>query len=492
MNTLLIYPEFPDTFWSFRHALRFVRKKATSPPLGLLTIAAMLPDSWPKRLVDLNVKPLTEEDLAWADCAMVSAMNVQHASAREIIDRCQAAGLTVIAGGPLFTIQPEDFMDVDHLVLNEAEITLPRFLADLERGEAQHVYRTEDYPDLHETPNPLWELASLDQYDSMSLQFSRGCPFNCDFCNVTALLGHRPRTKSAEQIIAELDSLYELGWRGSVFFVDDNFIGNRKYLKERLLPALIGWRAGKVGMPFNTEASIDLADDDELIELMVAAGFDKVFIGIETPDEESLAECRKSQNTNRDLIADVKHLQRMGLRVQGGFIVGFDHDLPNIFQRQIEFIQQSGIVTAMVGLLQAPPGTGLYERLREEGRLLSKFAGDNTSGATNIIPKMGLETLHEGYKQLMQTIYSPRHYYERVKTFLREYQPPKIKAPLDWQHLLAFPRSVYRLGILGKERRYYWDLLLWTLFRRPSLFPLAVTLAIYGHHFQKVCELHIT
>ena len=491
MNTLLIYPEFPDTFWSFRHALKFVHKKATSPPLGLLTIAAMLPDSWPKRLIDLNVEPLTEEDLAWADCAMVSAMNVQHASAREIIDRCQAAGLMVIAGGPLFTIQPEDFMDVDHLVLNEAEITLPRFLADLERGEAQHVYRTEGYPDLHETPNPLWELAPLDQYDSMSLQFSRGCPFNCDFCNVTALLGHRPRTKSAEQIITELDSLYELGWRGSVFFVDDNFIGNRKYLKDRLLPALIEWRAGKVGMPFNTEASIDLADDDELIELMVAAGFDKVFIGIETPDEESLAECRKSQNTNRDLIADVKHLQRMGLRVQGGFIVGFDHDLPNIFQRQIDFIQQSGIVTAMVGLLQAPPGTGLYERLKEEGRVLSKFAGDNTSGATNIIPQMGLETLHEGYKQLMQTIYSPRRYYERVKTFLREYQPSKIKAPLDWQHLLAFPRSVYRLGILGKERRYYWDLLLWTLFRRPSLFPLAVTLAIYGHHFQKVCELHI-
>jgi radical SAM superfamily enzyme YgiQ (UPF0313 family) len=492
MNTLLIYPVFPDTFWSFRHALKFVRKKATSPPLGLLTIAAMLPEPWPKRLVDLNVEPLTDKDLAWADCAMISAMNVQHASAREIIDRCQAAGLKVMAGGPLFTIQPEDFMDVDHLVLNEAEITLPRFLVDLERGEAQHVYQTEDYPDLHETPNPLWELAPLGQYDSMSLQFSRGCPFNCDFCNVTALLGHRPRTKSAEQIITELDSLYELGWRGSVFFVDDNFIGNRKYLKERLLPALMEWREGKVGMPFNTEASIDLADDDELIELMVAAGFDKVFIGIETPDEESLAECRKSQNTNRDLIADVKHLQRMGLRVQGGFIVGFDHDLPNIFQRQIDFIQQSGIVTAMVGLLQAPPGTGLYERLKEEGRLLSKFAGDNTSGATNIIPKMGLETLHEGYKQLMQTIYSPRHYYERVKTFLREYQPPKIKAPLDWQHLLAFPRSVYRLGILGKERRYYWDLLLWTLFRRPALFPMAVTFTIYGHHFQKVCELHIT
>ncbi len=452
----------------------------------------MLPEPWPKRLVDLNVEPLTDKDLAWADCAMISAMNVQHASAREIIDRCQAAGLKVMAGGPLFTIQPEDFMDVDYLVLNEAEITLPRFLVDLERGEAQHVYQTEDYPDLHETPNPLWELAPLGQYDSMSLQFSRGCPFNCDFCNVTALLGHRPRTKSAEQIITELDSLYELGWRGSVFFVDDNFIGNRKYLKERLLPALMEWREGKVGMPFNTEASIDLADDDELIELMVAAGFDKVFIGIETPDEESLVECRKSQNTNRDLIADVKRLQRMGLRVQAGFIVGFDHDLPNIFQRQIDFIQQSGIVTAMVGLLQAPPGTGLYERMKEEGRLLSKFAGDNTSGATNIIPKMGLETLHEGYQQLMQTIYSPRHYYQRVKTFLREYQPPKIKAPLDWQHLMAFPRSVYRLGILGKERRYYWDLLLWTLFRRPSLFPLAVTLAIYGHHFQKVCELHIT
>jgi radical SAM superfamily enzyme YgiQ (UPF0313 family) len=495
MNVLLIYPEFPDTFWSFKHALKFIRKKASSPPLGLLTVAAMLPPEWTKRLVDVNVTKLAKEHLAWADYAFISGMIVQRELARQIIARCKEAGVKVVAGGPLFTSEYEQFEEGDHFVLNEAEVTLPPFLADLEKGRARRVYTTSEFADIQKTPVPLWELADLNRYATMSIQFSRGCPYNCEFCNVTALFGHRPRTKAAEQIIAELDSLYDLGWRGGVFFVDDNLIGNKRSLKTELLPALIEWQKDKGGIPFNTEVSINLADDEQLMQMMVEAGFGTVFIGIETPDEDSLTECSKNQNKGRDLVEDVKRIQRAGLQVQGGFIVGFDNDTPSIFQRQIDFIQKSGIVTAMVGLLQAPPGTRLYERLKQEGRLLSRISGDNVDGTMNFIPNMNLDTLREGYKNMLRYIYSPEHYYQRVKTFLREYKPPKIKAPLDFEHILeyilAFFRSIYHLGIVGKERVHYWKLLFWTLFRRPQLFPLAITLAIYGHHFRKVCELHV-
>ena len=491
MKILLIYPEFPDTFWSFKHALKFIRKKAALPPLGLITLAAMLPKDWSKRLVDVNVRKLSEKDLAWADCAFISAMVAQREAARETIARCKAAGLKVIAGGPLFTSENENFEDVDHFVLNEAEITLPLFLADLEMGRARHIYETTEFCDIRETPAPMWELADLKRYASMSIQFSRGCPFNCEFCNVTALFGHRPRIKTAEQIIVELDGLYDLGWRGQIFFVDDNFIGNKKYLKTQLLPALIEWQRDKKGIPFYTEASVNLADDEPLMEMMVEAGFDTVFIGIETPDNECLAECNKKQNRNRDLMESVKRIQHSGLQVQGGFIVGFDNDSQSIFQRQIDFIQNSGIVTAMVGLLQAPAGTKLHERLKQEGRLFGDMSGDNVDGTTNIIPRMDLKVLHSGYKNIMCHIYSPKHYYARIRTFLREYKAPKVELSMDFQRFMAFFRSNIRLGILGKERFQYWKLLLWTLFRRPGLFPLAITLAIYGHHFRKICELHI-
>jgi radical SAM superfamily enzyme YgiQ (UPF0313 family) len=491
MNVLLIYPEFPDTFWSFKHALKFIRKRASLPPLGLLTVAAMLPPEWSKRLVDVNVTRLSQEDLAWADYAFISGMVVQRESARHIIARCQEAGVQVVAGGPLFTSEYEQFEGVDHFVLNEAEVTLPLFLADLKQGCARKVYTTSDFADMQKTPAPLWELADLGRYASMSIQYSRGCPYNCDFCNVTVLFGRRPRTKSARQLIAELDGLHKRGWRGHVFFVDDNLIGNKRHLKTEMLPALIEWQKGKKQISFGTEVSINLADDEELMHMMVEAGFDTVFIGIETPDEDSLAECSKHQNKNRDLIESVKRIQRAGLQVQGGFIVGFDNDTPSIFQRQIDFIQTSGIVSAMVGLLQAPPGTRLYERLKQEGRLLDQLSGDNVDGTTNIIPTMNLETLREGYLQLLQYIYSPEPYYQRVQTFLREYKPPKIKSPLEFEYILAFLRSIYRLGILGEERVQYWKLLFWTLFRRPQLFSLAVTFAIYGYHFRRVCELHI-
>ncbi len=491
MKILLVYPEFPDTFWSFKHALRFIKKKAASPPLGLLTVAAMLPADWEKRLVDLNVASLTPKDLAWADYAFISAMVVQRDAARALITQCKKAGLKVVAGGPLFTMEHDQFPEVDHFVLNEAEITLPTFLADLAQGHAQPIYTTNEFPDIHQTPTPLWHLANLKVYETASIQFSRGCPFSCDFCNVTAMLGHRPRTKTAAQIIAELDSLYALGWRKSIFFVDDNFIGNKKQIKSELLPALIEWRKGKRGVPFNTEATITLADDPELIELMREAGFGTVFIGIETPNEESLAECSKNQNKGRDLVENVRKLQNAGLQVQGGFIVGFDNDPPTIFQQQMDFIQKSGIVTAMVGLLQAPPGTRLYDRMAKEGRLTSDMSGDNVDGSTNIIPKMGLEPLQEGYRNLLGQIYSPQFYYERVLTFLRHYNPPKIRFHPDPQYLLAFVRSIYHLGIRGVERSHYWRLFFWTLFKRPQLFPMAITMTILGFHFRQVIELHV-
>jgi radical SAM superfamily enzyme YgiQ (UPF0313 family) len=491
MKILLVYPEFPDTFWSFKHALRFIHKKAASPPLGLLTVAAMLPVEWDKRLVDLNVTSVTTKDLAWADYVFISAMIVQRDAARALIARCKDFGSKVVAGGPLFTMEHKQFPEVDHFVLNEAELTLPPFLADLANGCAQHVYASTEYPDIHRTPAPLWTLANLKHYDTFSIQFSRGCPFSCDFCNVTALLGHRPRTKTAPQIIAELDSLYALGWRKSIFFVDDNFIGNKKQIKSEVLPALIEWRKGKPGMQFSTEASINLADDPELLSLMTQAGFDTVFVGIETPNPASLTECSKSQNQGRDLVESVKQLQRAGLQVQGGFIVGFDNDPPSIFQQQIDFIQKSGIVTAMVGLLQAPPGTRLFERMKKEGRLVNEMSGDNVDGSTNIAPKMGLEPLRAGYRKLLSQIYAPKSYYERVVTFLREYHPPKIHFHLDAQYFLALWRSIYQLGIRGVERVHYWRLFFWTLFHRPRLFPLAITLAIMGFHFRQVTELHV-
>jgi radical SAM superfamily enzyme YgiQ (UPF0313 family) len=491
MKILLVSPEFPDTFWSFKHALKFIHKKAGAPPLGLLTVAAMLPSEWEMKLVDLNVTSLTQKDLTWADYVFVSAMIVQRDSAQLLIARCKQAGVKVVAGGPLFTMEHEHFPEVDHFVLNEAELTLPPFLADLANGRAQRIYTTTEFPDLHQTPIPLWRLIDLKRYETISLQFSRGCPFSCDFCNVTALLGHRPRTKTTAQIIAELDSLYALGWRKNIFFVDDNFIGNRKQIKSEVLPAFIEWRKGKIGMPFSTEVSINLVDDAELLRLMTQAGFDTVFVGIETPNEDSLVECSKAQNKGRDLVESVKQLQRAGLQVQGGFIVGFDSDPISIFQQQIDFIQKSGIVTAMVGLLQAPPGTRLYERLKGEGRLVDEVSGDNVDGSTNIIPKMGLDTLRNGYRQILDQIYAPQLYYERVLTFLREYQPPHIKAHLELQYILALGRSVYRLGIRGVERVQYWRLFFWSLFRRPRLFPLAITLAITGFHFRQVVALHV-
>jgi len=491
MNILLIYPQFPDTFWSFTYALPFIGKKAAFPPLGLITVAALLPEQWNKRLVDVNIENLTDEDLAWADLVFIGGMAIQRTSAQQLIARCHAADRTIVAGGPLFTIEPHAFREVDHLVLDEAELTLPAFLADLDSGQPKKVYRAGRFCDLGDTPVPLWNLVKMQKYASMNLQFSRGCPFNCEFCNVTTLFGHRPRIKTSQQVIAELDRLYASGWRSSIFFVDDNFIGNKEYLKNHLLPALLEWRQDKKGCVFFTEASINLADDPELLAMMVQAGFDSVFIGIESPDEGSLTECHKTQNKNRDLLESVKRIHRSGLQVMGGFIVGFDSDSPSIFQRQIDFIQRSGIVIAMVGMLQAPPGTRLFDRLQRESRVVNTFSGDNVDGTTNILPRMGMEKLARGYQVVMEQIYSPRNYYRRVRTLLRELKTPAINQPMSVQRFLSCFRAAFRLGVLGQERFQYWHLIIWTLIRRPRLIPVAITLSIYGYHYRKICELYI-
>lgn len=490
MKILLVYPRYPDTFWSFRHALKFISKKACYPPLGLLTVAAMLPAEWDKKLVDMNVEPLSDRDLLWADYVFISAMAVQRDSVEQVLERCRRLGVKTVAGGPLFTACHEDFPHVDHLVLNEAELTLPSFLQDLENGAARHLYTSDRKADLSETPIPLWELVNLKHYASMNIQYSRGCPFDCEFCDITALFGRKPRTKGTERLLAELESLYRHGWRGGVFIVDDNFIGERARLKGEVLPAVIDWME-KRGYPFSlfTEASLDLADDAELMELMVRAGFDEVFVGIETPHDGGLEETGKVQNRNRDLLASVRRIQHSGLQVQGGFIVGFDSDPVSIFEKQIRFIQESGIVTAMVGLLTAIRGTKLYSRLVSEGRLLRETTGNNTAASLNFIPKMNPQSLMNGYRTLLSTIYAPKQYYRRLLLFLREYRPLRRKNfHLKPMHIRALFASFLRLGIFGKERFQFWKVISWSLLRRPRLLPLAVTLAIYGYHFRKVAE----
>ncbi len=484
MRALLIYPEIPETFWSFKHALRMIRKRASSPPLGLLTVAGMLPDEWELRLLDLNIVELRDNDLEWADYALVSAMVIQRDSAREAIRRCKESGLRVIAGGPVFSSEHECFADVDHFVLGEAEGSLPTLLSDLEQGNPRRIYESKEHPGLESTPVPRWDLVDMRTYSSRNIQYSRGCPHNCDFCSVTQLFGHQFRTKTPDQIIAELDSLYNIGWRGTVGFVDDNLIGNKKKVKTELLPALIDWRRHKWGMTFSTQVTIDLADDEELMDLMVRAGFDTVFVGIESIDEESLSECNKRQNSNRNMLEDVKRIQRAGLIVQGGFIVGFDHDTPAVFGKLTEFIQQSGIATAMVGMLQAPAGTKLYSRLKREGRIVQDMSGDNADGSTNIMPAMGMEELRNGYNEALSELYSPRNYYARLRTLLREYHPHPVRARLHGWHILAFFRSLYFLSIVGEERFHYPGLLLWTIFRNPRAFPTAIVLAISGYHLR--------
>lgn len=487
MKILLVYPKYPDSFWSFRHALKFVAKKAAFPPLGALTVAAMLPMEWEKKLVDENVSKLKDKDIEWADMVFVSAMLAQGENAKIVIQRCKAKGKTVVAGGPAFTSQHEKFENIDHFVLNEAEITLPLFLEDLENNNLKPIYTSEERPDISRTPLPLWNLINFKNYSSMAIQYSRGCPFNCEFCDIIIMNGRIPRTKTPSQMINEFQHLYNAGWRGSVFIVDDNFIGNKTHVKQ-MLPELIKWqKAHKYPFMFLTEASVNLAEDEELMQMMSKANFHKVFLGIETPNMESLKECGKMQNTKKDLTEAIRLIHNHGMQVMGGFIVGFDNDNETIFDNQIGFIQKAGIATAMIGTLTALPKTQLWHRLKREGRLQSDTTGQNTEVIANFEPRMGKKKLAEGYNRLVSSAYSYKNYYKRVNTFLKDYKPTVVSR-LRKEDIRALLMSMWRIGIVSRARFRYWKLLIKTGVTKRKAVPVAVELAICGLHFKKFAK----
>ena len=480
-----MYPQYPDTFWSFKKALEYVSKEAAMPPLGLLTIASLLPNDFEKKLIDMNVDKLSDEDLLWADYVFISAMITQKNSVNALIERCKKLGVKTVAGGPLFTSLYEEFPDINYFILNEGEVTLPLFLEDLKNGSLKKIYTSNIKPDITKSPIPQWNLLNLKKYFKMPIQCSRGCPFDCEFCDIVNLNGRIPRYKTPEQVILEIEALYQAGWSFSIFIVDDNFIGNALKAKD-LLRALIEWRnRRKSQIRFMTEVSLNLADDDELLSLMREAGFNSVFIGLETPSKEALHECGKFQNNNRDPIFSVRKIQSYGIVVSGGFIVGFDSDDFSIFSRQIEFIQKTGIVVAMVGLLQALPGTKLYERLKNENRLLNNSSGNNTDFSTNFLPKMDPTVLVNGYKKIVSSIYSPENYYERIKTFLKYYKPCEPE-PFNLKNINALIKSVCILGIFQKNRKYYWEILFTCLYKYPKSLSEVITMAIFFEHFSLI------
>jgi radical SAM superfamily enzyme YgiQ (UPF0313 family) len=472
MKILLIYPQYPESFWSFKHALKFISKKAAVPPLGLITVSALLPETWQKKLVDMNVSELDEKEIAWADYVFISAMYIQKESVSKVITACIKQGTKIVAGGPLFTQEYNSYHQVDHFVLNEAEITLPLFLNDLLSGNAKRIYKTEEFADLSLSPVPDYHLLDIKKYAFMSIQSSRGCPFSCEFCEITSLLGHKVRMKNTCQIIDELEALYRLNWRGAVSVVDDNFIGNKKVIKTALLPTLKSWmQKNNYPFVFSIQSSINLADDKELLSLMVETGFTSAFIGIETPDETALQTCNKVQNQKRNLLQCVREIQHAGMLVSGGFIVGFDSDNSSVFEKQIDFIQKSGIVSAMVGLLNAPKNTLLYKRLEAENRLTSETTGNNTDSSLNFHPRMDFNELIDGYKNIIDSIYATKPYYKRVRQLLINYKRRHRKNKKISLALIAgFLRSVFVIGIINEGRLEYWKLIVWTLLYRPALF----------------------
>ena len=488
MKVLLVYPQSPDTFWGFKHVLGFVSRKAAFPPLGLLTVAALLPPAWDLRLVDLNVSDLSDDEIIRVDYVFLSGMIVHRESAHQVAARCAALRKTVIAGGPLFTTGHRDFPEIPHFVLGEAEAVMSDLVAHMESGMLQPVYQGAQWPDIRTSPVPRWDLVRMGDYVTMPVQFSRGCPFTCEFCDIVIMNGRVPRTKDPAQVVRELDALSLAGWKDLVFIVDDNFIGNRRRARE-MLEALIDWRRRAAStMGFLTEASVNLADHEDLCTLMVEAGFKKVFLGIETPSASGLDECGKTQNMKGDLANAVQTLQRNGLEVMGGFIVGFDTDTPDIFARQFEFIQRTGVVTAMVGLLTALPRTRLYQRLAREGRLLADSSGNNTDAAINFVTRLDRDAIISGYRELMRKLYAPTHYYRRIRALLRALElhgPAKRFSGSDVQ---AFLKSIWMLGVWHRGRRAYWGMFWWTLLSRPRKFHVAIELSILGHHFRRVAN----
>ncbi len=488
---LLVYPSIPpDTYWSFSYALRLARKKCAMPPLGLLTVAGLMPDDVELRLIDMNFQPLRTADIEWADLVFLSAMLIQQKALHRIAARCRRLNTPVVAGGPYPSTAPEEMVDVDHVLCGEVETLMPTFLADYARGRARRVYAPPPPPDLAHTPLPRFDLLDLKAYASMAVQYSRGCPFHCEFCDIWQRFGNRPRLKAVPQAIAELESLYRLGWRGPVFIVDDNFIGNRRRVKTELLPALARWQRRR-GNPFRfyTEASVDLAEDDDLMTAMVAAGFHEVFVGIETPSPRSLAETGKHQNLRGDLAAAIRRIQRAGLEVMGGFIVGFDSDGEEIFDRQMTFIQNNAIPQAMVGLLTALPGTRLFQRLQGEGRLRSQASGNNTHVfQTNFHPRMGDAKLTSGYRRLLSDLYGNnlRNYFQRCNHLLDNLGPRELddRVP-SWREGMILLRSLLRQPFTPYGWQYL-KFLARNLTRHADRFSQAVKYSIVGHHFHRI------
>ena len=490
MKILLVYPEFPDTYWSFRHALKLEGKRAAFPPLGLLTVSAMLPPDWERRLVDMNIETLWPDDIEWADMVFVSAMIVQQDSLEEVVELCRSMGKRVVVGGPYVSTSSESVPDADHIFIGEAESTLPEFINDLELGIARKIYKADERPALTGTPVPDFGLIDMRQYSAMNVQYSRGCPFNCEFCDIIEIYGRVPRTKSNEQMLAELDALKATGWRGLVFIVDDNFIGNKKNVRL-FMPDLIEWsRVNDYPFSFITEASVNLAEDDSLLKQMEEAGFRRVFLGIETPVEESLKEAQKGQNTRRNLLESIRKIQSYGFEVMAGFIVGFDSDPENIFELQMNFIRESGIPLAMVGLLSALPDTQLWRRLEKEGRLINYHSGNNTDCTLNFVPKMDPDRLVEGFKTVLRNIYSPKEYYNRALDCLSLFHSDRIEPRQTnlLEDVRAFFNVVMTLGIRDNARAQFWNYFYKLLRYHPHDFAHGLTLAAMGFHFRKLTE----
>jgi radical SAM superfamily enzyme YgiQ (UPF0313 family) len=484
LKALLVWPRFPKSYWGQEYVLPLIGKAAVLPPLGLITAAALLPRHWQLRLVDLNIESLDDRDIAWADVVMLSAMRIQRDSFDEVVRRARALGKRVVAGGPYVTTAPEEVPGIDHLVVGEAEDVLPELARLLEMGDpAPARLAAEARPDVSKTPIPRFDLLRVDRYDCMSVQFSRGCPFACEFCDIIEIFGRVPRTKTPDQFLTELDAVRATGFRGPVFVVDDNFIGN-KVAARKMLARLSGW-SREHHEPFNffTEASVNLADDDRLVAGLVAAGFSAVFVGIETPSREALLETNKRQNTHLDLELAIDKLVRSGLDVMAGFIVGFDADDETIFDRQYQFISRSPISMAMIGILTALPGTQLWRRLAAEGRLHGGSEGD-AAYRPNFATRLPEAVLVAGYRRLLSRVYEPRAYFDRALRGLslqRNLSPPRHRRSLRYS-AGALARSLWKQGLRGRYRTEYWRFLARATLAAPSHFARAVALAIHGEH----------
>ncbi|MGC9503107.1 B12-binding domain-containing radical SAM protein [Baaleninema sp.] len=495
MRVLLLYPRFPKSFWSFDKAMELVGRKAVLPPLGLITVAAILPERWDLKLVDLNVRPVKEEEWDWAELVILSGMIVQKDDMMAQIQQAKRRGKPVAVGGPYPTSLPEEFKEagVDFLVLDEGEITLPMFVEAVERGETSGIFRATEKPAVTETPVPRYDLLELKAYDNMSVQFSRGCPFQCEFCDIIVLYGRKPRTKSPEQLLREFDALYDLGWRGPVFIVDDNFIGNKRNVKL-LLRAMAPWMA-EHGYPFNlsTEASVDLAKDSELMDLMAECNFNSVFLGIETPDAESLALTKKFQNTRDPLSGAVKAINEAGMRVMAGFIIGFDGEKAGAGDRIVEFVEQTAIPTAMMSMLQVLPNTALMERLKKEGRLLEQVSGMNQTTLMNFVPTRPIEDIAREYVDAFYRLYDPVRYLDRTYRHYIGMSEPRHtssnRGKVTWTEIRALLTIAWRQGILRRTRWTFWRYLADVYFKKPRLVISYLATCALSEHFIEYREV---